>query len=56
MVWLWHRRRRLLKLKPNADDGTYTVLHYFVMEDDNKNAATDLINKMGRRDNTVPTS
>ena len=46
------QKEKVAELKQNADDGTYTVLHYFGDEDDNKNAATDLINKMGRRDNT----
>ncbi len=37
------------ELRQNIDDGKYSILHYFGDETDNRNAATDLINKMGRR-------
>ena len=38
------------ELRPNTDDGKYSILHYFGDETDNRNAATDLLNKMGRLD------
>lgn len=38
------------ELRQNSDDHKYSVLHYFGDETPNNNAATDLVNKMGRRD------
>lgn len=38
------------ELRQNSDDHKYSILHYFGDETVNRNAATDLINKMGRRD------
>ena len=38
------------ELRQNAYDHKYSILHYFGDEGVNDNAATDLLNNMGRRD------
>ena len=42
---------KVATLSQNTDDHTFSILHYFGDEDNNKNAATDLLNKMGYYDN-----
>lgn len=38
------------ELRQNADDAKFSILHYYGDETVDNNAATDLLNKMGRRD------
>lgn len=41
---------KVAELRKNSDDSKYSIVHYFGLEGGNYNAATDLLNNMGRYD------
>lgn len=59
IIWAMQQNGKLLanpekvaELRMNPDNTSYSVVHYFGEEGINTNAATDLLNLMGYRDNT----
>lgn len=44
------KKEKVVELRKNADDNKYSIVHYFGLEGGNYNAATDLLNNMGRYD------
>ena len=59
VIWATHQDGKALanpekvaELRMNPDNTSYSIVHYFGEEGINTNAATDLLNLMGYRDNT----